>query len=114
MYGTVDPPSGRIQIDAGSIREGVSHLDGTTLIRILIDAGALLIRGAQIAADPAPELAASSRGPVAEMDDVLLLIRHLDFHAADGTAQAIRSGGGHECEKRNCSEIRSQVSFAAV
>ena len=72
MYGTVDPSSGCIQIDAGSIREGIAHLDGTTLLRVLIDAGALLIRGAQIAADSAPELAAGSRGPVAEVDDVLL------------------------------------------
>ena len=106
--------SGGIQIDARSLREGISQLNRTSLIGVLIDADALLIWGAQIATDPAPELAASSRGPVAEMDDVLLLIRHLDFHAADGTAQAIRSGGGHECEKRNCPEIRSQVSFAAV
>ena len=99
MYGTVDPPSGRIQIDAGSIREGVSHLDGTTLIRVLIDAGALLIRGAQIAADPAPELAATSRWTVAEMNDVLLRVGHLDLHATDGTALAIRTGC-HEGEKR--------------
>ena len=113
MYGTVDPPSGRIQIYGGSIREGIAHLDGTTLIRVLIDADALLIGGAQIAADPAPELAATSRGTVAEMDDVLLRVGHLDLHPADGTALAIRTGG-HEGGKRYCPEIRGQGSSAAV
>ena len=70
MYRMARPPSGLVQINHRRIGESIALLLLTTLNRVLIDALPLLFRCLQKLADPAPELAATASGPIAEPNAV--------------------------------------------
>ena len=94
MYLTARRASGLGQVDGWCIREGVALLFSTPELGVLIDALALLIRGFEVLADPAPELAAGTLRTIAELHGVHGSTVRFNRNLTKRAAQDLR-GRGH-------------------
>ena len=93
MYLTARRASALGQVDGWCIREGVALLFSTPELGVLIDALALLIRGFEVLADPAPELAAGALGAIAELHDVQGSTVRFNRDLAQRAAKNLRCSG---------------------
>ena len=94
MYPTTCATSAPGQVDGWCLGEGISLLFSSSQLRILIDALALLIRGFEVLADPAPELATGTLRTIAELHDVQGSTVRFNRNLTKRAAQDLR-GRGH-------------------
>ena len=93
MYPTTCATSAPGQVDGWCLGEGISLLFSSSQLRILIDALALLIRGFEVLADPAPELAAGTLRTIAELHDVQGSTVRFNRDLAQRAAKNLRCSG---------------------